>query len=345
MRSYIFVSFKLGSNATAIHGNLVKAFGSDACSYDTVVKWINRFKDGKMNISDSFRSGRPITETTPQNIALVDGLIKEDPHITYDQIEELTNLNHWVINKIIHEHLNLKKISSRWVPHFLTEAQKAKRLEYSKFNLAKFEENKWRLCDIITGDESWIYYRKIEKRQSSATWVEQGQKPQVIAKRSQYEPKSMISVFFKTTGPVLVDCLDKGQTIDHIYYIENCLKSVVKQIFKERPKSGTNSIKLLHDNARPHTHSCVKEYLESVGIKIIPHPPYSPDLAPCDYWLFEKIKSSLTTVTDAKSLHRQITEILKNIPKEEYLKTFQKYLERLKHCINNNGDYFEHLIK
>ncbi len=44
-------------------------------------------------------------------------------------------------------------------------------------------------------------------------------------------------------------------------------------------------------------------------------------------------------------LKRQITAILKNVPKYEYLKTFQKYLERLQDCINNQGDYFEHLIK
>jgi len=41
----------------------------------------------------------------------------------------------------------------------------------------------------------------------------------------------------------------------------------------------------------------------------------------------------------------QITEHLENIPKEEYLKTFQKYLERMQLCINNRGDYIEHLIK
>ena len=48
------------------------------------------------------------------------------------------------------------------------------------------------------------------------------------------------------------------------------------------------------------------------------HPPYSPDLAPSDFWLFDYIKQRLTDQPDAKSLGKQITEIANSIPKEEY---------------------------
>ena len=76
------------------------------------------------------------------------------------------------------------------------------------------------------------------------------------------------------------------------------------------------------------------------------HPPYSPDLAPSDFWLFDYIKERLTSNPDAKSLMKQITGIVNSIPKkEENDKTFQKWLERMELCIQNNGDYFEHLIK
>jgi histone-lysine N-methyltransferase SETMAR len=101
----------------------------------------------------------------------------------------------------------------------------------------------------------------------------------------------------------------------------------------------------LHDNAKPHVAKVVQEYLSNEGIKIIDHPPYSPDLAPCDFWLFGKIKQHLTDHKDVQSLKKQITEILAAIPKEEWLKTFEKYLERMQLCIDNKGEYFEHLIK
>ena len=103
-------------------------------------------------------------------------------------------------------------------------------------------------------------------------------------------------------------------------------------------------MKIIHDNARPHVDKSVISYLEQEGLRIIRHPPYSPDLAPCDFWLFDYLKQRLTDHTYQNSLEHEITGILQNIPKEEYLKTFNKWLERMQLCINNNGHYFEHLI-
>jgi hypothetical protein len=62
-------------------------------------------------------------------------------------------------------------------------------------------------------------------------------------------------------------------------------------------------------------------------------------------WLFDKIKQNLTNHSGPKSLKKQITEVLLSIPKEDYLLTFNKYLERMQHCINNQVEYFEHLLK
>ena len=62
-------------------------------------------------------------------------------------------------------------------------------------------------------------------------------------------------------------------------------------------------------------------------------------------WLFDILKRHLDTSADEKSLKKQITEALSEIPKEQYPITFQKWLERMQLCINNDGYYFEHLVK
>ena len=93
---------------------------------------------------------------------------------------------------------------------------------------------------------------------------------------------------------------------------------------------------MLHDGARPHITKSVTTYLNQIGITIIDHPTYSPDLAPSDFWLFDTIKQQLSDHTTVQSLKRQITSIVENIPKEEYLKTFKKWLERLDLCIKND---------
>ena len=99
-----------------------------------------------------------------------------------------------------------------------------------------------------------------------------------------------------------------------------------------------------YDNARPHVAKTTVAHIEREGVRIIRHPPYSPDLAPCDFWLFDYIKRHLTDQPDEIALEKAITKVLIEIPKEEYVKTFAKWLERMQLCIDNKGDYFEHLI-
>jgi len=118
-----------------------------------------------------------------------------------------------------------------------------------------------------------------------------------------------------------VHSVGKKCTIDSSYYIDKCLKAVVEELKWERPLSGTHGIKLLHDNAKAHD---AQNYLKEQGITIMPHPPYSPDLSPCDYWLNDYIKQHLPDEVSEKSLHNAVTKIVFDIPKKEYKKTFDR---------------------
>ena len=172
------------------------------------------------------------------------------------------------------------------MPHQLTAEQKKERVKLCRENLAKFRAGSWRLCDIITGDETWIYHRQIGDKWTNASWIAEGQSPTTIVRRGRFELKNLFCIFFKSNSPVLVHAVDKGETIDHTYYIENCLKPVVKKIWKQRRSNGTKGIQLLDDNAGPHRHWDVINYLTEEGINIMPHPPYSPDR--CTMWLLVK---------------------------------------------------------
>jgi histone-lysine N-methyltransferase SETMAR len=79
----------------------------------------------------------------------------------------------------------------------------------------------------------------------------------------------------------------------------------------------------------------VIDYLIEESIEIIPHPPYSPDLAPCDFWLNDYIKINLA---DQELLFQAVCEIVNNIPEKWFKKPFDKLLERMELCINNNSD-------
>jgi len=345
LRFYIQVRVKLGINALEIFNELKTVFSSNSPSLSTIYRWINVFESGSDRIEDLHRAGRPISESTKANIDKVQQVIDDDPWSTYDDIEAKTSLSRGTINRIITECLKLKKVTSRWVPHTLTEQNRQERVRVCQENLAKFNEGKWRWCDVITGDESWFYHRQIGSKQSNASWCAEGEPPRTIEKRGRFEPKTMVTVFFRSSGVVSLSYLDKGKSINNISYVEDCLKPLVTAIEDVRPTLGCKNLKFHHDNARPHVHSSVKTYLKEQNFIIMEHPPYSPDLAPSDFWLFDYIKKRLTTQPNAESLIKQISEIVNSIPKDEYNKTFIKWKERMELCIKNQGNYFEHLIK
>ena len=76
-----------------------------------------------------------------------------------------------------------------------------------------------------------------------------------------------------------------------------------------------------------------------MGIKTIHHPPSSPDLAPCDFWLFLKLRGCrYETIEEMKEV---VTKIIDTLTQEDFHGAFQKLLERYKKCIAAGGDYFE----
>jgi len=114
-------------------------------------------------------------------------------------------------------------------------------------------------------------------------------------------------------------------------------------------RSISSVTKLLRRNLKPEMgliHANVHNYLQEKGIKLIDHPPYSPDLAPSDFWLFDEIKRRKTRSNNAReSVYGRVTQILQSIPRNEYFKTVVRYIDRIRLCVTVEGDYFEHLIE
>ena len=76
-----------------------------------------------------------------------------------------------------------------------------------------------------------------------------------------------------------------------------------------------------------------------MGINTVPQPPYSPDLAPSDFWLFPKLRSyRYETIEEMKEA---VTKVIDTLIQEDFHEAFQKLLERYNKCIAAGGDYFE----
>ena len=96
-------------------------------------------------------------------------------------------------------------------------------------------------------------------------------------------------------------------------------------------------------NAPPHKTKIVNEFFMKKRISLINHPPYSPDLSPCDYFLFPKLKTKIKEAfyDVIPAIQPVITEVLKNIPINDIKKSMHALVDRSKHCIESNGTYFE----
>lgn len=77
----------------------------------------------------------------------------------------------------------------------------------------------------------------------------------------------------------------------------------------------------------------MSNYLESEGIIVIPHPPNSPDLSPCDFWLFDFVKENLTDQDGSESMYRAVSNFMNSLNKDEYRKTFNKWIQRMQICV------------
>lgn len=345
IRSYIKTRVALRISPTEISNELKSVHGDSAPRYSCVAKWAKHFAAGRSSLEDKKRTGRPITALTKANIRRVRTVIEKNRSQSLAQIVAETSLSKTTVHRILQESLKRRSLASRWVPHQLTNLQRQKRVEACVHNLAKFTSNKWRLSEIVTGDETWVFWRQVGTKSSIRCWVGPGESPGTVVRQSRFEPKRMFTVFFKSTGYVFIDRMQVGETINARNYEEKCLKPLVAEIKRARPITGTKGMKILHENVRPHTTTAIKTYLNQEGIEIIDHPPYSPDLAPCDFRLFSHVKRQLGSHSNADTLQTQITSILLAIPPQEYLKTFQVWLHRMQLCIINDGEYFEHLIK
>ena len=76
-----------------------------------------------------------------------------------------------------------------------------------------------------------------------------------------------------------------------------------------------------------------------MGIKTVPHRPYSPDLDLCDFWLFPKLRGCrYETIEEMKET---VAKVIDMLIQEDFHGAFQKILERYNMCIVAGGDYFE----
>lgn len=141
----------------------------------------------------------------------------------------------------------------------------------------------------------------------------------------------MFSIIWSRTGIKSIVMLKPNEKLNKEFFINKVLGDLKKN-YRTRGK-------ILHmDNARPHL---VDEYLDKLGMRRLVHPPYSPDLAPSDFYLFGYLKMALEGCffKNERELFSEVTRILNSIPTSNFKNAYDDWLRRLQLVIDREGEY------
>ena len=144
---------------------------------------------------------------------------------------------------------------------------------------------------IVTGDEKWIHYDNPKRKQS---WGKPGHALTSSAKPNIHGSKHLLCIWWDQLGVVYYELLKPKETITGDCYrlqlrrLSRALKEK-RLLYEQR----NDKVILQHDNAGPHVAKPVKTYLEILKWEVLPHPPYSPDIAPFNYHLFRSMTHGL----------------------------------------------------
>ncbi|CAK1599114.1 unnamed protein product [Parnassius mnemosyne] len=131
--------------------------------------------------------------------------------------------------------------------------------------------------DILTCDESWIYYYDPDTKRQFAVWVFPSEEMPTKLKRVRSVGEKMVASFFGRTGHYATIILEDLKTVTAEWYTNNCLPVVLEKVRKKRHRSR---ILLHHDNAASHIAKQTIDYLATSDVELLGgHPPYSPNLA------------------------------------------------------------------
>ena len=267
-------------------------------------------------------SGRPKEHLDKEDE--IEAAIKDNYFVTVRELSDVVGIPRESVRRLIHG-MDYQKKSCRWVPKRLSDEQKHCRVNAAQQNLQLIQAGELVMENVITLDEKQFARFTHRGKRSSYAWQKPKQ-PRIAL------PKSMSSTSrTKTLYCIAMSC----EGVEHLYrvppkttlnaekYLQMCVLPAVQKLQNKRGANVT--IHLLHDNARPHVAKSVRDALVAAGVSVINHPTYSPDISPCDYFLFSKLTKGMAgkLFDTADDLQTAIEEAISQIPQEKFLNTLK----------------------
>jgi transposase len=161
-----------------------------------------------------------------------------------------------------------------------------------------------------------VYGYDPETKEQLSQWKNSSSSRPKKAQWVRSEVKVLLTVFFDYRGIVHHSYAPEGQTINKEYYLE-VMHHLHDAVRRKRPDLwASRNWQLHHDNAPAHSLHLIQSFLTKHGIPVVRQAPYSPDMAPCDFWVFPKLKRPLkgSHFDSCKGIMRNVTKELRSLP-------------------------------
>lgn len=332
IRHCILYEFQLGRKATDAAKNICNALGEGAVSNRTCQRWFKKFRSGNLSIKDEGGRGR-VSYFDKEELEI--NLLR-NPRATQQELATTLNCSQKTICNQLHSLGKVRKLG-KWIPHDLSKNNKNQRVVICTSLLSRQNRLPF-LEQIVTGDEKWVLYVNLKRIHQ---WVDRDKAPQPLTKQGLHPRKLMLSVWWNFKGIIHFELLPTNQTINSDFYCQQLerLYHVLRQ--KEPALVNRKGVILQHDNARPHTARITSEKLSQLGWEVLPHPAYSPDLAPSDFHLFRSLENFLRgkSFDNEECINNALVNFFQSKPSEFYNSGIKKLVKRWAEVIENNGNY------
>ena len=333
IRSCLLYEFKQGSKVKEATEKIRAVFGENCLSERTCRNWFSSFESGDFSISDKPRSGRPL--------AINDGdlmkVIEEDSSQSLVALAETFQVAPETIRLHLHR-LGRRWKLSVWVPHELSEHNMQTRLRIAKGLLSRHRNCRF-FDQVVTCDEKWLLY---DNRKRSHHWLSSRDEPIMVAKPELHQKKVLLCIWWSTNGIIHYELLPSGKTITKEVYCAQ-LRRVSASLAKLMPAVVNRKGVIFHqDNARPHTAKMTLEVIKELRWELLPHPPYSPDMAPSDYHLFLSMDNYMRNrqLKNRDDVECALRAFLRSKSPEFYKRGIYQLENRWTKVIEASGNYF-----
>jgi histone-lysine N-methyltransferase SETMAR len=186
--------------------------------------------------------------------------------------------------------------------------------------------------DVITSDESWFFLQYNHEW----IWVTNKDEVEEVERRALHATKFMVCFFWNFVDFHFIYILDVGEKYNSKLVVDTIFPLLENVAFKHRPTRGLKSYSLHWDNARPHQSIFTTDEVNKRFKMLLPHPAYSPELAPSDFFLNGYLKYLLMEkkIENKNHLFEELEKAFKSITRETKMNVFNAWLRKLEEAVD-----------